>query len=215
LFAVWRGTLRLCRRKERSRDSSTTFSKSPGGKATKEARGVGSLLPLSSADSCMAGLIPGAGSDRAGSDRARPHEARPCRMALVSRVGPDKARLDKARLDKTCSRAGPDKTRPAERTGAGTRAPAPPCPQWTWPKPCGNSRRVQSFRISPYRGAAETTAREPAKCTANAAANSPSARQTPAQPRGLRPFFNLPLSSPEWGVRRQSVDNPRVLWTSG
>src|ERR1700730_14102156 len=25
-------------------------------------------------------------------------------------------------------------------------------------------------------------------------------RQTPAQPRGLRPFFNLPLSSPEWVV---------------
>jgi hypothetical protein len=22
--------------------------------------------------------------------------------------------------------------------------------------------------------------------------------QTPAQPRGLRPFFNLPLSSPKW-----------------
>jgi hypothetical protein len=40
--------------------------------------------------------------------------------------------------------------------------------------------------------------------------------QTPAQPRGLRPFSILCLSSPKWGTCRQSVDNYRKspnLWT--
>src|SRR5882724_6808190 len=40
-------------------------------------------------------------------------------------------------------------------------------------------------------------------------------RQTPTQPRGLRPFSNLPLSSPQWVAFGQSVDNSRRLYPDG
>jgi len=38
---------------------------------------------------------------------------------------------------------------------------------------------------------------------------NPNRRQTPALPWGLRPFSNLPLSSPQWVAQEQSVDNSR------
>jgi hypothetical protein len=40
-------------------------------------------------------------------------------------------------------------------------------------------------------------------------------RQTPAQPRGLRPFSTLCLSSPQWVAFGQSVDNSRGLYPDG
>jgi hypothetical protein len=40
-------------------------------------------------------------------------------------------------------------------------------------------------------------------------------RQTPAQPRGLRPFSTLCLSSPQWVAFGQSVDNSRGFYPNG
>ncbi len=50
--------------------------------------------------------------------------------------------------------------------------------------------------------------------TANAKTPTTPKDRPPPNPRGLRPFFNLPLSSPKRGIRRQSVDNQQSIHRS-
>src|SRR5882724_7568257 len=68
----------------------------------------------------------------------------------------------------------------------------------------------------PLKSTAEARRPSPSKAQAPKQRFHPNEhRQTPAQPRGLRPFSTLCLSSPQWVAFGQSVDNSGGLYLDG